>query len=133
MIDRVSVLIVKDGKLLSARSRGKEVFYIPGGKREPGESDRETLLRETREELGVGLLSDSIVFFGAFTGPAHGKPAGTVLCNRCYLAEPDGIPIPSSEVEELRWQGMEALSSLPPADEKVYRALFEQGLIRYSV
>ena len=130
MIDRVSVLIVKDGKLLSARSRGKEVFYIPGGKREPGESDRDTLLRETREELGVGLLSDSIVFFGAFTGPAHGKPAGTVLCSRCYLAEPDGIPIPSSEVEELRWMSMADREILPPADLQIYEDLYNRGLLK---
>ena len=41
------------GKLLVARSKGKALFYIPGGKRDEGESDHETLCREIDEELDV--------------------------------------------------------------------------------
>lgn len=130
MIDRVTLLLIRNGKLLTARSRGKDVFYLPGGKREAGESDRETLFRETREELGAKILPGSERLFGIFCGPAHAKPEGVQVRLVCYLAETEGALSPCSEVEELRWQGMEALSDLPPADVQVYRALFEQGLIR---
>ncbi|WP_308287346.1 NUDIX domain-containing protein [Actinomadura parmotrematis] len=44
------------GRVLSTRSRGKDVWYLPGGKREAGESDERTLLREIAEELAVGQL-----------------------------------------------------------------------------
>ncbi|MBT9316862.1 NUDIX domain-containing protein [Leptothoe spongobia] len=44
-----------DHKLLCVRSYGKELFYIPGGQRESGENDIETLKREVLEELSVDL------------------------------------------------------------------------------
>ena len=47
-IDKVAFLFLKDGKILSTRSRGKDKYYIPGGKREGNETDAETLIREVR-------------------------------------------------------------------------------------
>jgi 8-oxo-dGTP pyrophosphatase MutT (NUDIX family) len=38
-------------EILSTKSKGK--YYIPGGKRENGESDEQTLIREIAEELSV--------------------------------------------------------------------------------
>ena len=43
--DRIFLYLV-DSKLLSTRSKGKDTYYIPGGKREGNESDIETLIRE---------------------------------------------------------------------------------------
>ncbi|MFT6248830.1 MAG: hypothetical protein ACJAZQ_002039 [Cognaticolwellia sp.] len=40
-IDKLAWLYIREGKILSARSKNKELFYIPGGKREKGESDEE--------------------------------------------------------------------------------------------
>lgn len=54
-IDKVAWILVEDGRVLSTRSRGKDVWYLPGGKREPGESDLETLRREIGEELSVDV------------------------------------------------------------------------------
>lgn len=48
MIDKIAFLYIKNNKILSTRSKGKEVFYIPGGKREGNESDLETLVREVK-------------------------------------------------------------------------------------
>ncbi len=53
IIDKVAWLRIEDGRILSTRSHGKDVFYFPGGKREPGESDLDTLTREIAEELTV--------------------------------------------------------------------------------
>ncbi|MEV5840425.1 NUDIX domain-containing protein [Streptomyces sp. NPDC051985] len=44
-------VLVRDGRVLVTRNRGVDVFYFPGGKREPGGSDAETLAREIDEEL----------------------------------------------------------------------------------
>ena len=46
MIDKVAFLFLRDGKILSTRSKGKDKYYIPGGKREGDETDIETLVRE---------------------------------------------------------------------------------------
>jgi len=53
------------------RSRGKSVWYIPGGKREPGETDVETLAREIREELAVHIDAGGARSAGVFEAQAH--------------------------------------------------------------
>jgi 8-oxo-dGTP diphosphatase len=55
LIDKIAWIRLADGKILSTRSRGKDVYYLPGGKREPGETDVQTLVREVREELDVAI------------------------------------------------------------------------------
>jgi hypothetical protein len=42
-----------------SRSRGKDVYYLPGGKRGPGESDIDTLVREIHEGLSVAIVPDT--------------------------------------------------------------------------
>ena len=32
-IDKIAFIYVKDGKILSTLSKGKDTYYIPGGKR----------------------------------------------------------------------------------------------------
>ncbi len=65
---------VRDGKLLLCRAKGGSSTYLPGGHIEFGESGRQALVREVREELGVESET------GAFLGAAensfmqHGKP-----------------------------------------------------------
>ncbi len=50
-IDKIAFIKIEKGKILSTKSKGKNRYYIPGGKREMGESDEETLTREISEEL----------------------------------------------------------------------------------
>lgn len=44
-IDKIAFLYLKDGKILSTLSKGKDTYYIPGGKRKGNETDEETLIR----------------------------------------------------------------------------------------
>jgi 8-oxo-dGTP diphosphatase len=60
MIDKLAWCCIKDKRLLGARSKGKNIYYIPGGKREEGESDHEALIREIKEELSVDLKPETI-------------------------------------------------------------------------
>ena len=46
-------------KLLVARSKGKALFYISGGKRDKVESDYETLSREIDEELDISVITEN--------------------------------------------------------------------------
>lgn len=55
-IDKLAYIYLKDGKVLITLSHGKDTWYIPGGKREAGESDQEALTREVKEELNVDLV-----------------------------------------------------------------------------
>jgi 8-oxo-dGTP diphosphatase len=50
----VAAAVVERGRLLVvSKKAAPDVFYLPGGKPEPGESMRQALARELDEELGV--------------------------------------------------------------------------------
>ena len=116
-IDKLAlILISEDRRQLVARSKGKTVFYTPGGKREGKETDTEALLRECEEELAVHLIqcagtpTASIEQYGTFEAQAYGKPEGTMVRMSCYRVRPsdaerelEGLVRPSSEIEELAW------------------------------
>lgn len=103
IIDKVALLLLRDRRLLCARSVGNAVWYLPGGKREPGESDGQALAREIREELDVRLMPDTLVFAGKFEAQADGRPAGTRVRSRCYFGAVEGVPAPAAEIEALAW------------------------------
>jgi 8-oxo-dGTP diphosphatase len=50
-VDTVAWVHLENGRILCARPRGKDIFYIPGGKREGAETDVQTLLRDARGHL----------------------------------------------------------------------------------
>nr|WP_086938682.1 NUDIX domain-containing protein [Thaumasiovibrio occultus] len=103
LIDKLAWLSIQDGKLLAVRSKGKSLFYLPGGKREAGESDEAALIREIKEELSVELRSDSLRYAGTFTGPADGKAEGVEVQLTCYFADFEGELAPDAEIEELQF------------------------------
>ena len=103
MIDKIAWLYLHDGHILSTRSRGKDRYYLPGGKREPGETDTQTLLREIKEELTVDLDPASLAHVGIFEAPAHGHPAGVLVRMTCYRATYTGELQPAAEIEEMGW------------------------------
>jgi len=112
-IDKLSLIYVKDKKLLVARSKGKDVFYLPGGKRETGESDEQALRREIKEELSVDIKQHTLKYMDSFERQAHGKPEGLMARLTCYSADLNGIPRPSSEIEEIAWLGSKDGDKLP--------------------
>lgn len=102
-IDKLAWLHLRDGRLLAARSRGKDVYFIPGGKRETGESDEEALVREVREELTVELRPETLRRFGVFEAQAHGRAEGVLVRMTCFTGDYDGEPRAAAEIEELAW------------------------------
>ena len=107
VIDKLAWVFIRDGKLLAVRSKGKELFYLPGGKRELGESDEQALLREIKEELAVDLVPSSIKYAQTFTAQADGKAAGVSVQLTCYFADYSGEMSPEAEIEELKFVDME--------------------------
>jgi ADP-ribose pyrophosphatase YjhB (NUDIX family) len=102
-IDKLAWLQINDKRVLVARSKGKNLYYLPGGKREAGESDVAALTREIREEISVNLLPTSLVFANTFEAQADGKPAGTLVRMMCYFAAFNGCIAPAAEIEEVAW------------------------------
>ncbi|WP_211260433.1 NUDIX hydrolase [Amycolatopsis jejuensis] len=103
MIDKVAWLHVVDGRLLAARSAGKDTWYLPGGKREEGETDVDTLVREIGEELSVRLDPETARPAGVWEAQAHGRADGVVVRMTCYTADYAGELAPSSEIAAISW------------------------------
>jgi uncharacterized protein (TIGR00730 family) len=129
-VDAVGWVRVVSGRLLCVRGAGKDAFYLPGGKREPGESDWQTLDREVGEEVGLALRPESLTLAGLFTAPAHGYPAGTLVRMACYYADPrpDGRrPRPGAEIEELAWLAAADRDRCAPALRLLLDELIRRG------
>ncbi|GAA2452030.1 NUDIX domain-containing protein [Actinomadura vinacea] len=127
MIDKVAWVRLEGGKVLSTRSRGKDVFYLPGGKREDGESDLDTLVREIREELAVEILPGSAEPLGVWEAQAHGHRAGVTVRMSCYTADYQGTPAASSEIAEVVWLSYADRSRVAPVDQLIFDDLKGTG------
>jgi 8-oxo-dGTP diphosphatase len=129
LIDKLAWIHIENKRLLSTRSRGKDIYYIPGGKRELGESDEQALLREVKEELDVDLLRDTITFLGTFEAQAHGKEEGTLVRMTCYTADFSGELRASAEVEEALWLDYKDKDKSSPVDQIIFDWLKDRQLI----
>lgn len=131
IIDKIAFIYIKDGKILSTLSKGKDTYYIPGGKREENETDEETLIRECKEELTIDIKKDTIRYYGTFEAQAHGKAEGIVVKMTCYMAEFNGEIKPDSEIQEMIWLDYSNLNvEISPVDKLIFKDLFDKGLIK---
>ena len=111
---------VQEGKILLCKAKGGATTYLPGGHVEFGETGRQALVREVKEEMGVDAET------GAFLGVVenafeqHGKPHAEV--NLVYeLKVPSATPARACEDWiEFEWRDLAHLDDLLPT---VFRRL----------
>ncbi|MDA0566621.1 NUDIX domain-containing protein [Streptomonospora sp. S1-112] len=129
VIDALAWVHVRDRRLLCARTIGRELYYLPGGKREPGESDAEAVAREAAEEVGVTLLPGTIAPFTVVDEAADHYPEGTRVRLSCYTAEHTGTPVAANEIADLAWFAHADRDRCAPAVRRVLDRLRERDLI----
>jgi mutator protein MutT len=118
----VAAVVEREGTfLLTRRLAGTHLagmWEFPGGKCHAGETDRDALTREMREELDVAVSIGDRVF-----DVTHAYPERTVELHfyRCAL---QGTPRPLLG-QEMRWVPREELAALefPPADRDLIELL----------
>ena len=126
-IDKVAWIEIHEKKILSTKSIGKNKYYIPGGKREMGESDEQTLAREVLEELNVEIVPGTVKYIGTFMAQAHGQPAGTIVKMTCYRANHNGEFEPKNEIKEFKWLNYSDRDKVSEVDKKIFDYLKENG------
>jgi 8-oxo-dGTP diphosphatase len=129
MIDKIVLLNIKNRKVLVARSFGKDVFYMPGGKREEGETDIETLVRESKEEMSIDIVVDTVKHWHTYIDQAHGKPEGVMVKVSCYTADFVGIPKASQEIEKIEYLGFDRVDEVGGVAKAIFRDLKDKNMI----
>jgi 8-oxo-dGTP diphosphatase len=119
--------LVRDGRVLLAhRSPDKhaypDVWELPGGVIEAGESELSALARELHEELGVRIERRSASHLCRLIAGPAGDPA---LLSAWLVREWQGTPanVAPDEHVDIGWFGLEELP--PPAHVPVRTALVE--------
>ena len=131
LIDTLAWVRLENGKILCVRPRGRDVFFIPGGKREGGESDLQTLLREISEELTVQLRPETAAHVGTYeAGERDGLRPGATVRMSCYTGDYTGTLAASSEIDELAWFCYADRSRVPPVDQLLFDDLKADGELR---
>lgn len=129
VIDKIAWIELKDGQILSTRSKGKDVYYIPGGKREEQETDAQTLIREIKEELTIDLLPATITYLGTFQAQAHGHASGIEVKMECYTSSYTGTITANSEIEEVIWLSYQDKNKVSPVDKLIFDWLKQEKLL----
>jgi 8-oxo-dGTP diphosphatase len=99
------------GLLLVSKRAAPDVYYLPGGKPEPGEASLACLRRELDEELGVGIAAAEP--FAEVRAPAALE--GVEMWMSVFLARLAGVPAPAAEIAAVRWWPDEPGLGLAPA------------------
>ncbi len=122
----VAALIVREGRILICRRPAHKarahLWEFAGGKVEPGETKREALVRECREELAVTLNVGDV-----YAEVTHAYPDLTIHLTLFFASIAAG-EVRALEHEEVRWARPEELPALPfcPADEGIVKRIAKE-------
>ncbi len=128
-IDKLAWIELNNKTILLTKSYGKDVFYIPGGKRDISETDVQALLREIREELTVSLDEETLQYIGTFEAQAHGQPEGVTVKMTCYAGKYHGQLKASSEIEEIAWFTYADKDNVAEVDRLIFDYLYQNDLL----
>lgn len=116
VVPSVTAIVVDDrGRLLMIHRTDNNLWAIPGGGHDVGESISDTVVREVREETGIDV--EVVELSGIYTNPQHviAYSDGEVRqqFSMCFRARPVGGELRTSdESKAVRWVDPQDLDSL---------------------
>ncbi|MFC5379988.1 NUDIX hydrolase [Aquipuribacter nitratireducens] len=131
----VAVVLDEQGRLLLIHKTDNDLWALPGGGHEIGESIADTVVREVKEETGYDVEVTDIS--GTYTNPRHvmAYDDGEVrqqfsICFRARLT--GGSAMTSSESKAVKWVNpgdLEALPMHPSMRERIRHGLRDDGQV----
>jgi len=127
MVKTVSLLTMREKKLLVVLSKKHTLWTPPSGKINPTDSNPSSaLIREVWEGLGVSLKNmKEYLGFGGIS--ASGQPVYVDT----FLADIEGRPMPANEIKEIRWIGCseEELKAVSPVTKDIMLCMQADGYL----
>ncbi|OGZ90853.1 MAG: hypothetical protein A2599_00520 [Candidatus Staskawiczbacteria bacterium RIFOXYD1_FULL_39_28] len=106
-VEAVIALIIVNpkGKILLAKSpKWKNKWVLAGGHVEPGETIKETAIREAKEELGLDLSSPETISYGEIINSEDFyRPAHFIYFDVLFKVESPDVKIDDDELKEYKW------------------------------
>lgn len=108
-----SLVVVRDGDrfLVVRETKHDQLWYLPAGRAEPGESLAQAAVRETREESGIEAVLEGVLKI------QHTPTASSARVRALFLARPADDRPPKREPDEhsleARWATLDELEKLP--------------------
>lgn len=127
-MEKIAWVVIRHGRLLVVRNSDREKFYLPGGRKEPGESDAQTLAREVAEELTTSIVESTMRHVTTVTAERDGAPGSVHMT--CYTADHHGELVPASEIAEVAWVTGADLDRVSAAEQQVIVLLVATGQLR---
>lgn len=121
----ISLIAIKNNSLLLVKK--KNVWILPGGKPEEGESELQCLNREMKEEL-PGLRVKNLKRYKSFTGIAPHK--GDKIEVIVYFGDVSGDIRSEAELNDSAWVNDIKNLNVSDTTESIFRNLKKEGLIK---
>lgn len=99
-----AVLAAKDNHLLTVRIG--DMYMLPGGVVDPGETLEEAAVRETREETGLNIKSQGRIYELRQPGKGPIQIFGGKIVGGALRKSSEGVPtmIPIDKVDQVKWR-----------------------------
>ncbi|KAB7704181.1 NUDIX domain-containing protein [Bacillus aerolatus] len=109
-------LLLKDDEVLLLQKPRRNWWVAPGGKMEPGESIRDAVIREYREETGIYLRRPAVKGIFTFIIKDGDDIISEWMMFTFFAKESDGVSIKECEEGQLEWHPVEKIKELPMAE-----------------
>lgn len=109
-------VLMKDDKVLLLQKPKRGWWVAPGGKMEPGESVRDSCIREYREETGIYLKNPKLKGIFTFIMKDGDRVLSEWMMFTFFATEADGINLEESEEGKISWHSVDEIKNLPMAE-----------------
>jgi 8-oxo-dGTP diphosphatase len=116
LVQRVTnCVLIRDNQVLMLQKTRRGWWVAPGGKMEPGESVRDSCIREYREETGIYLKNPQLKGIFTFIMKENDQVLSEWMMFTFFATDSDGLGVDESDEGKLEWQPLDQLKNLPMA------------------
>jgi 8-oxo-dGTP diphosphatase len=116
-LQRVTNCLYRKGDDVLLLQKPRRNWWVaPGGKMEVGESIKDAVIREYREETGIYLKNPALKGVFTFIIKEGDKIVSEWMMFSFFATEADGVNVLESEEGLLKWHPLEEIKELPMAE-----------------